>query len=79
MAKNTNPFGLTKRELEVLTLVREGLDSTEVANALYCSKRTVDFHLLNAYDKIAPMQKMNRTKAVRELEKTGYAFVEVAA
>ena len=43
---------LTKREIEVLSLVIEGRSSKEVADLLYVSKRTVDFHLANIYDKL---------------------------
>ena len=35
------PIKLTKREVEVLTLVIEGKSSKEVADLLYVSKRTV--------------------------------------
>ena len=53
---------LTKRELEVLMLVVEGKSSKDVADALYVSKRTVDFHLANIYDKL---QVSNRVQAFR--------------
>ena len=43
---------LTKREIEVLTLVVQGNSSKEVADKLFVSKRTVDFHLANIYDKL---------------------------
>ena len=46
------PVKLTKREVEVLTLVIEGKSSKEVADLLFVSKRTVDFHLANIYDKL---------------------------
>jgi len=53
---------LTKRELEVLSLVLEGKSSREVAAALVCSKRTVDFHLARIYEKL---QVSNRIQAMR--------------
>lgn len=53
---------LTKREIEVLSLVLEGKSSREVANSLYCSKRTVDFHLARIYEKL---QVSNRVQAMR--------------
>lgn len=53
---------LTRREEEVLSLVLEGLSSREVADALFCSKRTVDFHLNRIYDKL---QVTNRVQAMR--------------
>lgn len=54
---------LTKREIEVLTLVIEGKSSKEVADHIYVSKRTVDFHLSNIYKKLAVT---NRVQAFRE-------------
>ena len=43
---------LTKREIEVLSLIAQGHSSKEAADSLYVSKRTVDFHLANIYDKL---------------------------
>lgn len=43
---------LSSREVEILTLLANGSSSKEVASALYLSKRTVDFHLGNAYQKL---------------------------
>lgn len=53
---------LTKREIEVLQLVLEGKSSKEVALALCCSKRTIDFHLARIYDKL---EVTNRVQAMR--------------
>ena len=59
---------LTKREIEVLTLVIEGKSSKEVADVLFVSKRTVDFHLANIYDKL---QVSNRVQAFRRAARLG--------
>ncbi len=59
---------LTKREIEVLTLVIEGNSSKEVADQLYVSKRTVDFHLANIYHKL---DVTNRVQAFREATRRG--------
>lgn len=45
-------FGLTKRETEVVEHVGKGLTPKEIAEALFISKRTVDFHLDNIYKKV---------------------------
>ncbi len=59
---------LTKREIEVLTLVIEGMSSKEVADQLFVSKRTVDFHLANIYEKL---KVSNRVQAFREATRRG--------
>jgi DNA-binding CsgD family transcriptional regulator len=52
---------LTKREQEVLRCFAAGLSSREIANQLFVSKRTVDFHASNAYRK---MGVRNRVQAL---------------
>lgn len=44
-ATRGNPAGLTKRQLAVLDLVREGLTNAEIADRLVLSVRTVDHHV----------------------------------
>jgi ATP/maltotriose-dependent transcriptional regulator MalT len=67
---------LTKREIEVLSLVLEGRSSREVASALVCSKRTVDFHLARIYDKL---NVSNRVQAMRRVATLGLLDVSLAA
>lgn len=70
------PVKLTKREIEVLTLVIEGKSSKEVAELLYVSKRTVDFHLANIYEKL---QVSNRVQAFRRATSLGLLPTEKPA
>lgn len=66
--RSDEPIKLTRREIEVLTLVIEGRSSKEVADLLFVSKRTVDFHLANIYDKL---QVTNRVQAFRRAVRLG--------
>lgn len=52
---------LSKRELEVLHLIAEGLTNPEIASKLYLSLNTVKVHTRNIYSKLGVN---NRTKAV---------------
>jgi predicted ATPase/DNA-binding CsgD family transcriptional regulator len=46
------PVGLTKREVQVLCLLAQGLTYEEISKKLVISSRTVDTHLTNIYNKL---------------------------
>ncbi len=46
------PVKLSRRETEVLRLKATGITNLEAADMLYVSKRTIDFHLANIYEKL---------------------------
>ena len=54
--------GLSRRQIEVLCLVAEGLGDAEIANRLMLSRRTVQAHLRSIYQKL---NVTSRTAAVR--------------
>jgi len=49
--KNSNQIPLTQRERQILELICQGLNSTEIAARLFLSERTVDNHRANLLDK----------------------------
>jgi DNA-binding CsgD family transcriptional regulator len=59
---------LTPTEVKVLSLIAQGHSSKEAADKLVVSKRTVDFHLANIYDKL---QVSNRVQALRMATRLG--------
>jgi len=54
--------GLTRREVEILRLVAEGLSNSQLAAMLWVTEQTVKFHLSNVYRKLGIS---NRTEASR--------------
>ena len=65
---NVESVRLTKREVEILTLIVEGHPSKKVAELLFVSKRTIDFHLDNIYEKL---HVTNRMQALQRASKLG--------
>ncbi|HLK59501.1 MAG TPA: LuxR C-terminal-related transcriptional regulator [Chthonomonadaceae bacterium] len=59
---------LTRREIEILTLINEGFASSDIADRLFVSKRTVDFHVSNILEKL---QVNNRIRACRRAMQLG--------
>ncbi len=49
--EHKQPIELSKRELEVLTLIADGYTNLEIAEKLFTSKRTVEGHRQNLIDK----------------------------
>ena len=55
-------LGITRRELEILGLVAQGLSNREIAGKLYVSENTVKTHCSRAFDKLGAKR---RTQAVQ--------------
>ncbi|MCE0765413.1 AAA family ATPase [Pseudonocardia kujensis] len=64
----SNPAGLTARQLEVLSLLREGLTDAEIATRLVLSVKTVNHHVSAVLDKLGVD---NRRAAVRVTARNG--------
>jgi len=66
--KLTDTRGLTRRELQILTLVAEGYTNAQLAGMLWVTEQTVKFHLSNIYRKL---DVANRTEASRWAQRNG--------
>jgi two-component system, NarL family, response regulator NreC len=58
--------GLTERELEVVRLLASGHTNREIAEQLYISRRTVEFHRANIRRKLGARSRAELTRHVRE-------------
>ncbi len=62
-------FDLTKREIDILELLTNGLSPTEIGNKLFISLSTVRKHIENIYDKLYVHTKL---EAIRLAEQHGW-------
>ncbi len=60
--KKRDDLGITRRELEILELVAQGLSNREIAGRLFVSENTVKTHCSRAFDKLGARR---RTQAVQ--------------
>ena len=63
---STGSAGLTRREVEVLRLVAQGLTDAQVAEALVVSVRTVNWHLQSIYGKLGVNSRLAATRYALE-------------
>ena len=59
----SNPANLTDRELDVIHLLKDGMQNKEIAARLFISPKTVDHHISSIFFKL---EVNSRTKAVKE-------------
>jgi DNA-binding NarL/FixJ family response regulator len=64
---------LTKRELEVLRLLAEGLEQAEIARQLVISPKTVNTHTQNIFRKLGVRNRAQAVAAAYQLELVGTA------
>jgi DNA-binding NarL/FixJ family response regulator len=65
---HTNEYGLTQRQMEVLTHLAAGLSNKEIAEAINLAEGTVKIHVAAVYQ---TLRVGNRMEAVRMAEKLG--------
>lgn len=63
---SAQPSGLTDREMEVLTLVSQGLANKQIARRLEISERTVKAHLTSVFQRIGVTDRVQAALWLRE-------------
>ena len=61
-------LGITKRELEILELIAQGMSNREIAEKLFVSENTVKTHSSRLFDKLGAKR---RTQAVQIAKEKG--------
>ena len=61
-ARKREDLGITRRELEILELIAQGMSNREIAGKLYVSENTVKTHSSRVFDKLGAKR---RTQAVQ--------------
>lgn len=67
-SSNTNEYGLTQRQMQVLTYIATGLSNKEISEAIQIAEGTVKIHVAAIYQ---ILRVGNRMEAVRVAEKLG--------
>ncbi len=59
--------GMTRRELEILSLIAEGLSNKEIAGKLFVSENTVKTHASRVFDKLGARRRTQAVQMGKEL------------
>jgi NarL family two-component system response regulator LiaR len=65
--KRRDELGITRRELEILGLVAQGMSNREIAGALFVSENTVKTHCSRAFDKLGAKRRTQAVQLGKEL------------
>ena len=65
MTTRSNPYGLTKREAEILQLLSEGLRNAAIARRLFLSTKTVDHHVSAILTKLGVLSRGEAVAVIR--------------
>lgn len=65
--RRVDALGLTRRELEILTCIAEGLSNQEIAARLFVSENTVKTHASRVFDKLEAKRRTQAVQRAREL------------
>ena len=69
--KEASERGLSRRELEVLELMAEGLSNQEIADRLFVSANTVKTHSKNLFEKLGVVRRTQAVQKGRDLNLIG--------
>jgi len=65
--KKREELSITRRELEVLELIAQGLSNREIAGKLYVSENTVKTHSSRVFDKLGARRRTQAVQLGKEL------------
>jgi len=65
--RRRDDLGLTRRELEILGLVAQGMSNREIAGKLFVSENTVKTHCSRAFDKLGAKRRTQAVQLGKEL------------
>ena len=60
-------LGITKRELEILALIAQGLSNREIAEKLFVSENTIKTHSSRLFDKLSAKRRTQAVQIGKEL------------
>jgi len=60
-------LGITKRELEILRLIAQGMSNREIAEKLYVSENTVKTHSSHLLDKLSAKRRTQAVQIAKEM------------
>jgi DNA-binding CsgD family transcriptional regulator len=65
--RKRDDLGITRRELEILGLVAQGMSNREIAGQLFVSENTVKTHCSRAFDKLGAKRRTQAVQLGKEL------------
>jgi DNA-binding CsgD family transcriptional regulator len=65
--KKRDDLGITRRELEILELVAQGMSNREIAGKLFVSENTVKTHCSRTFDKLGAKRRTQAVQLGKEL------------
>lgn len=66
-AKGISDLGITKRELEILELIAQGMSNREIAEKLFVSENTVKTHSSRLLDKLSAKRRTQAVQIAKEM------------